>query len=118
MSGDLKDAIADTNEPETPTATTYENIQNSKQSSETVPHCFYAYQLRKKQNREGIMPVISTDSYSPYGIACIQCNESLIAPEGSAHVNKRHVSHAWCCERCGHQFETSYYLGRSEPLFA
>jgi len=27
------------------------------------------------------MAVISTDSYSLYGIACLRCNDDLIAPE-------------------------------------
>jgi len=56
------------------------------------------------------MAVISANSYSPYGIACVQCNENLIAPNWSTYVSERHVSHAWSCDLCGHQFETSYYL--------
>ena len=56
------------------------------------------------------MAVISTVSYSPYGIACIRCNDNLIAPDWSTYVSEYHVSHSWSCERCGHQFETSDYL--------
>jgi hypothetical protein len=56
------------------------------------------------------MAGVSTDSYSPYGIACIRCNDHLIAPDWSRYVTERHVSHSWSCERCGHQFETSDYL--------
>lgn len=42
---------------------------------------------------------------SPYGMACIECNELLIAPKWSAHVSKREVRHCWACENCGHEFE-------------
>ena len=56
------------------------------------------------------MAGISIDSYSPYGIACIRCNDYLIAPDWSRYVSERHVSHSWSCELCGHQFETSDYL--------
>jgi hypothetical protein len=68
------------------------------------------------------MADISTDSYSPYGITCIQCNDNLIAPDWSRYVREHHISHLWYCERCGHQFETSDYLRLNtrpnEPLFA
>jgi hypothetical protein len=68
------------------------------------------------------MAGISTESYSPYGIACIRCNDNLIAPDWSTYVSEYHVSHSWSCERCGHQFETSDYLRLnthpSESLFA
>jgi hypothetical protein len=57
-----------------------------------------------------IMAGISTDSYSPYGIACTRCNDDLIAPDWSRYVSECHVRHSWFCERCGHQFETSDYL--------
>ena len=60
--------------------------------------------------RRGIMVGISAVSYSPYGIACIQCNDHLIAPDWSRYVSERHVRHSWSCERCDHQFETSDYL--------
>jgi len=60
--------------------------------------------------RRGIMVGISAVSYSPYGIACIRCNDHLIAPVGSRYVSERHVSHSWSCECCGHRFETSDYL--------
>jgi DNA-directed RNA polymerase subunit RPC12/RpoP len=56
------------------------------------------------------MVVISTNNYSPYGIACAQCNHRLIAPNWSEYVSERHVRHSWSCESCGHQFETSDYL--------
>jgi primosomal protein N' len=49
--------------------------------------------------------VISTNDYS-YGIACIRCNERLIAPKWSEYVSEHHVRHSWFCESCGHQLET------------
>jgi hypothetical protein len=57
------------------------------------------------------MVVISTNNYSPYGIACIRCNDSLIAPSLSEYVSEHHVRHAWICESCGVRFETSDHLG-------
>ena len=56
------------------------------------------------------MVVTSTNNYSPYGIACIRCSETLIAPAWSKYVSPRHIRHAWSCESCGHQFETSEHL--------
>ena len=53
------------------------------------------------------MMVTSTNIHSPYGIACIRCNDSLIAPNWSEYVSEQHVRHSWSCESCGHQFETS-----------
>jgi hypothetical protein len=55
------------------------------------------------------MVVISTSNFPPYGIACILCNDSLIAPNLSEYVSERHVRHSWSCESCDHQFETSEY---------
>jgi primosomal protein N' len=54
---------------------------------------------------EECMAVISIDSYS-YGIACVRCNFTLIAPDWSDYVNEHQVRHSWSCESCGHQFET------------
>jgi transcription elongation factor Elf1 len=51
------------------------------------------------------MVVISTGDH-PYGIACIRCNERLIAPNWSEYVSKHQVRHSWSCESCGRQFET------------
>src|ERR1700730_5788173 len=56
------------------------------------------------------MAGISTDGSSLYGIACIRCNDSLIAPDWSRYVSEHYISHFWSCESCGHQFETSDYL--------
>ena len=51
------------------------------------------------------MTVVSTESYS-YGIACVRCNYTMIAPNWSEYVTEHHVRHSWSCENCGHQFET------------
>jgi hypothetical protein len=60
-------------------------------------------------------------AYSPYGITCSRCNDSLIAPDGSQYLGERHVSHSWSCESCGYKFGTSDYIRSnthpSEPLF-
>ena len=56
------------------------------------------------------MVVISTSNFPTYGIACILCNDSLIAPNLSEYVSERHVRHSWSCGSCDHQFETSEYL--------
>jgi primosomal protein N' len=51
------------------------------------------------------MVVVSTESYS-YGIVCVRCNYTLIAPNWSEYVSEHQVRHSWCCENCGQQFET------------
>ena len=58
------------------------------------------------------MVVVSTDNYA-YGIACVRCNFTLIAPNWSEYVSERHIRHFWSCESCGHQFTTSDDLPRS-----
>ena len=54
--------------------------------------------------------VISIHDHSLYGIACIQCGQTLIAPDCSRYVRSRIVRHAWSCESCGVRFETSDHL--------
>jgi hypothetical protein len=61
------------------------------------------------------MVVTSTNNYSPYGIACILWNDSLIAPNLSEYVSERHVRHSWSCESCDHQFETFQYSISPHP---
>jgi transcription elongation factor Elf1 len=48
---------------------------------------------------------------SPYGVACTECNELIIAPERSEYVDKQEVRHSWSCENCGHGVEILIYLG-------
>lgn len=50
-----------------------------------------------------------------YGIGCIRCGQTLIAPDWSKYVNSLHVHHTWSCESCGVQFETSDHLRCPEP---
>jgi transcription elongation factor Elf1 len=42
---------------------------------------------------------------SPYGMACTECNDLLVAPKWSAYVSKHEVRHFWSCENCGHEIE-------------
>jgi primosomal protein N' len=42
---------------------------------------------------------------SPYGMACTECNELVIAPEGSEYLGTHEVRHFWSCENCGHEIE-------------
>jgi transcription elongation factor Elf1 len=59
---------------------------------------------KKPKNREVIMAT-EIDNYSPYGMACTECNELLVAPKWSAYVSKHAVRHFWSCENCGHEVE-------------
>jgi uncharacterized protein with PIN domain len=63
----------------------------------------------------------STDHNSPYGIVCIRCNDSLIAPDRSKYISERYINHSWSCDNCGHRFQTAHHLHfnthPSEPLF-
>jgi len=47
---------------------------------------------------------------SPYGLACTECNELVIAPERSHYVDNREVHHFWACENCGHEIEITVNL--------
>jgi transcription elongation factor Elf1 len=51
------------------------------------------------------MATTGFDNYSPYGMVCSECNDSLIAPKWSAYVSKHEVRHFWSCENCGHEIE-------------
>jgi transcription elongation factor Elf1 len=53
---------------------------------------------------------------SPYGMACTECNELVIAPKWSAHVSKHEVRHFWSCENCGHEVEMVVDLGIDAAL--
>jgi hypothetical protein len=56
------------------------------------------------------MVVTSTNNYLPYGIACAECDDRLIAPNRSEYLSEHHIRHSWSCKSCDHQFETSEYL--------
>jgi hypothetical protein len=65
---------------------------------------------------------VSDNTYLPYRVECVRCNDNLIAPHRSKFVTERHVRHSWSCDSCGHRFETSHHLHfsahPSEPSFA
>ena len=54
------------------------------------------------------MATIGIDICSPYGMACTECNDLLVAPKWSAYVSKREVRHFWSCENCGHEISTNW----------
>ena len=41
---------------------------------------------------------------------CAQCGAMIIAPEWSEYLSERCVRHAWSCEKCGYQFESTTYF--------
>ena len=61
--------------------------------------------IRNKKMREVVMATTGIDNYSPYGMACTECNDLLVAPRWSAYVSKHEVRHFWSCENCGHEIE-------------
>jgi hypothetical protein len=46
---------------------------------------------------------------------CPQCSAHLIAPDWSEYVNERHVRHAWSCDPCGYEFETTVIYPGKPP---
>jgi uncharacterized protein with PIN domain len=65
-----------------------------------MPHA-----IKKQTIREVAMATAGIVDCSPYGMACTECNELVIAPEWSEYVGKRKVRHFWSCENCGHEIE-------------
>src|SRR5262249_3115547 len=51
------------------------------------------------------MATTGIDICSPYGMACTECNDLVVAPKWSAYASKREVRHIWSCENCGHEIE-------------
>ncbi len=51
------------------------------------------------------MATTGIDNCSPYGMACAEYNDLLVAPRWSAYVSKHEVRHFWSCENCGHEIE-------------
>ena len=46
-----------------------------------------------------------------FGLSCCpNCNDVMLAPAASEHVNEREVRHFWACEACGHEFTTAVRL--------
>ena len=49
--------------------------------------------------------------FGPYGkISCPQCSECQLAPDRSEHLDGGYVRHAWSCEACGYEFETTVFF--------
>jgi RNase P subunit RPR2 len=58
-------------------------------------------------------PVISTLSPRAENFVrsyCPRCNDLMVAPARSQHVNHDVVRHWWSCETCGHEFRTTVRL--------
>jgi len=46
-----------------------------------------------------------------FGLSCCpNCNDVVLAPAVSEHVNEREIRHLWACEACGHEFTTAVRL--------
>jgi transcription elongation factor Elf1 len=41
---------------------------------------------------------------------CPRCDDLMVAPALSQHVNHDVVRHWWSCESCGHEFRTTVQL--------
>lgn len=41
---------------------------------------------------------------------CPQCNHWLLAPNWSEYVNECRVRHAWSCDACSYEFETTVFF--------
>jgi len=41
---------------------------------------------------------------------CPKCQDMVLAPAVSEYVNENLIRHAWSCESCGHEFQTSVRL--------
>jgi len=54
--------------------------------------------------------VMGTDIRAPYGMACTECNNLLVAPKSSAYVSNHEVRHVWSCENCGREVELAVNL--------
>ena len=46
---------------------------------------------------------------------CPHCSAHLIAPDWSEYVNERRVRHAWSCDVCGYDFETTIIYPGKPP---
>lgn len=44
--------------------------------------------------------------------ACPQCGHLLLAPEWSEYLNEHCARHAWSCDACEYEFETSVYFAK------
>jgi hypothetical protein len=46
------------------------------------------------------------DPCSLFGLRCVQCENELIAPERSEHVDRQIIRHFWRCPKCQARFES------------
>jgi uncharacterized protein with PIN domain len=76
------------------------------------------YTTKKKTIREVVMATARIANRSPYGMACTECSEFVIAPECSEYVDEREARHFWSCENCGHYIETVVNLGINARMLA
>src|SRR5215831_15360384 len=60
---------------------------------------------KKPKIREVVMATTGIDNCLPYGMACTECNDLVIAPRSSAHVSDHEVRHFRSCDNCGHEIE-------------
>ena len=51
------------------------------------------------------MQTTASRGRSSFGMECIECTNSLIAPEKSEYRDERQVAHQWHCPKCGCSFE-------------
>jgi len=49
-------------------------------------------------------------------VKCERCGEKQIAPVWTKNVASADIKNLWCCDYCGHVFETSNHLNQHEPL--
>jgi transcription elongation factor Elf1 len=61
--------------------------------------------IQNQKNGRVVMASTGNDDCSPYGMACTECSDLLVAPRWSAYVSKHEVRHFWSCENCGHEVE-------------
>ena len=66
--------------------------------------------IKPKNNKEVVMATTGIDNCLPYGMACTECNELVIAPRSSAHVSDHEVRHFRSCDNCGHEIEMVVHL--------
>jgi hypothetical protein len=65
----------------------------------------YLPRHKRAKIREVVMSTRGIRNCLPYGMACTECNDLLVAPKWSAYVSKHEVRHFWSCENCGHEIE-------------
>lgn len=49
---------------------------------------------------------------------CPRCDDLMVAPARSQHVNADVIRHWWSCKSCGHEFRTTVHLSSFIPMKA